>query len=75
MYPLLSVNFLFSLQFQVTMPTYKTYSEQILEPSLVYEFHCILEAHVKSMILVLFYTELECSAFIQPWWNSTPNLG
>jgi hypothetical protein len=53
----------------------KTYSEQILEPSQVYEFHCILEAHVINMIIVLFYTELACYAFIQPWWNSAPNLG
>jgi hypothetical protein len=35
----------------------KTYSEQILEPSQVYEFHSILKAHVKNMILILLYTE------------------
>jgi hypothetical protein len=34
----------------------KIYSEQILEPSQVYEFHSILKAHVKNIIL--FYTEL-----------------
>jgi hypothetical protein len=51
----------------------KTYSEQILEPSQVHEFHSILKAHVKNIIL--FFTELVYYAFIQPWWNPVPNLG
>jgi hypothetical protein len=51
----------------------KTYSEQILEPSQVHEFHSILKVHVKNMI-ILFYTELVYYAFIQPWWNPVPNL-
>jgi hypothetical protein len=49
------------------------YSEQILEPSQVYEFHSILKAHVKNIIL--FFTELVYYAFIQPSWNPVPNLG
>jgi hypothetical protein len=53
----------------------KTYSEQILEPSLVYEFHNILKAHVKNIIIILFCTELVWYAFIQPWWNPVPHLG
>jgi hypothetical protein len=53
----------------------KTYSEQILEPSQVYELHSTLKAHVKNMIIILFYTELVCYAFIQRWWNPGSNLG
>jgi hypothetical protein len=35
----------------------KTYSAQILEPSLVYEFHSISKAHIENMI-ILFHTVL-----------------
>jgi hypothetical protein len=35
----------------------KTYTEQILEPSQVYEFHGIFKANVKNMIIILFHTE------------------
>jgi hypothetical protein len=35
----------------------KTYTEQILEPSLVYKFHSIFKAHVKNMIIILFHAE------------------
>jgi hypothetical protein len=55
-------------------PIFKTYSEQILEPSLVYKFHSILIAHVKN-IIISFRTEIVCYAFIHPWWNPVPNSG
>jgi K+-transporting ATPase A subunit len=37
--------------------TTKTYSEQILEPSQVYEFGSISKAHIENMI-ILFHTVL-----------------
>jgi hypothetical protein len=38
----------------------KTYSEQILEPSQVYEFHSIFKVRVKNMMIILIYTEVVC---------------